>query len=92
MRMTQIFNESTDYLIFDKRSEKDQVSIADRELVQKLSEIDKLSEQDKAIVKELDTFIIKSRFQWLAAPRKPAFKHQRILQWQKTMHQVDKTR
>lgn len=43
-------------------------SIADRELVQKLSEIDKLSEQDKAIVKGvLDTFIIKSRFQRLAA-------------------------
>lgn len=68
VRMTQIFNVSADYLIFEERSDKDQSSIADRELVQKLSEIDKLSEQDKAIVKGvLDTFIIKSRFQRLAA-------------------------
>jgi transcriptional regulator with XRE-family HTH domain len=68
VRMTQIFNVSADFLIFEDRNEKDQSSIADRELVQKLSEIDKLSEQDKAIVKGvLDTFIVKSRFQRLAA-------------------------
>ena len=68
VRMTQIFNVSADFLIFEERNDTDQSSIADRELVQQLSEIDKLSEQDKAIVKGvLDTFIIKSRFQRLAA-------------------------
>jgi transcriptional regulator with XRE-family HTH domain len=68
VRMTQIFNVSADFMIFKEHSQKAQRSIADRELVQKLSEIDKLSEQDKAIVKGvLDTFIIKSRFQRLAA-------------------------
>lgn len=68
VRMTQIFNVSADFLIFEERNDTDQSSIADRELVQKLSEIDKLSEQNKAIVKGvLDTFIIKSRFQRLAA-------------------------
>lgn len=67
VRMTKVFNVSADYPIFKERSDKDQNSIAGRELVQKLSEIDKLSEQDKAIVKGgLDTFIIKSGFQRLA--------------------------
>jgi transcriptional regulator with XRE-family HTH domain len=67
IRMTEIFNVSADYLIFEKQKDKLQMNIADRELIQKLAEIDKLSEQDKALVKGiLDTFIIKNRFQRLA--------------------------
>ncbi|MGD8846624.1 MAG: helix-turn-helix transcriptional regulator [Desulfobacteraceae bacterium] len=68
IRLTQIFNVSADFLIFEDHDEKEQGAIADHELVQKMSEIDKLPEQDKAIVKGvLDAFIIKNRFQQLAA-------------------------
>jgi transcriptional regulator with XRE-family HTH domain len=67
IKLTEIFNVSADYLIFEKQNEKPQMNIADRELVQKLAEIGKLSENDKMLLKGvLDAFIIKNRFQRLA--------------------------
>ncbi|MCP4551338.1 MAG: helix-turn-helix transcriptional regulator [Bacteroidetes bacterium] len=68
IRMAKIFNVSIDYLVFNDRESTYSMDIADRELVQKITEIDKLSEQDKIIVKGvLDTFIVKNRFQRLAS-------------------------
>ena len=68
IRIAQLFNVSLDYLAFDDRDEDRRVQIGDRDLLEKLEAIDKLSETDKATVKAvLDTFIVKSRFQRLAA-------------------------
>ena len=45
------------------------MNIKDRELLRRFEEIDKLSEKDKGTIKEtLDTFILKNKFQSLAAP------------------------
>jgi len=41
----------------------------DRELLKRFEEIDKLNVKDKGAIKEiLDTFILKNKFQSLAAP------------------------
>jgi len=46
------------------------LNIKDRELLRRFEEIDKLSEKDKGTIKEiLDTFILKNKFQSLAAPK-----------------------
>jgi transcriptional regulator with XRE-family HTH domain len=67
VKIAKAFNVSLDYLALDEHVEQ-RTTIADRELVERLEAIDKLSEADKATVKAvLDTFIVKSRFQRLAA-------------------------
>ena len=67
IKIAKAFNVSLDYLALDEHVER-RTAIADRELVERLEAIDKLSEADKATVKAvLDTFIVKSRFQRLAA-------------------------
>jgi len=44
-------------------------NMKDRELLKRFEEIDKLNVKDKGTIKEiLDTFILKSKFQSLAAP------------------------
>lgn len=60
---------SLDYLAFDDRpGTKAGGQIADRELLEKLQAIDRLLEAEKATVKAvLDSFILKDRFQKLAA-------------------------
>jgi transcriptional regulator with XRE-family HTH domain len=69
IKVAELFNVSLDYLAFDNREDVRRVHIADRDLLQKLEELDKFSEQDKATIKAvLDTFILKNRFQKLAAP------------------------
>lgn len=68
IRIAEFFNVSLDYLAFDDRDDVRRVQIADRELVERLQALDQLSEQDRATVKGvLDAFILKHRFQRLAA-------------------------
>jgi transcriptional regulator with XRE-family HTH domain len=68
IRIAELFNVSLDYLVMDRSDEGQRVQISDRELLQKLTEIDQLPERDKATIKAvLDTFLIKHRFQKLAA-------------------------
>ena len=62
------FEVSLDYLARRAPNGGQRVNIADRDLVECLEKIDKLPEQDKVIIKGvLDTFIVKGRFQRLAA-------------------------
>ena len=66
--LADAFEVSLDYLAQRAEDRGLRVNIADRDLLDRLQEIDKLSEADKEIVKGvLDTFIVKSRFQRLAA-------------------------
>ena len=68
IKMAETFNVSLDYLAFDNREDLRRVQIGDRDLLQRLEELDKFPEQDKATIKAvLDTFILKNRFQKLAA-------------------------
>lgn len=69
IRMAKALNISLDYLVFDDRENVQMLTISDLELLEKFKEIEKLSLKDKNTIKAvLDTFIIKSRFQRLAAP------------------------
>ena len=68
IRMAEILGVSLDFLVFDNRSDSRQVNISDIELIELLEKIDQLSDKDKQTVKAvLDTFILKNRFQRLAA-------------------------
>lgn len=68
IKMAEALGVSLDYLAFEDRDASRRVDIADVELLEKLEAIDKLSDSDKQTVKAvLDTFIMKSRFQRLAA-------------------------
>jgi transcriptional regulator with XRE-family HTH domain len=68
IRMAQEFNCSLDYLAFENREDSARVSISDRDLLTKLEEIEKLPEQDRTTIKAvLETFLVKRRFQMLAA-------------------------
>ncbi len=68
IRVADLFNVSLDYLAFEDRDDSQQVQIADRDLLQKMEAIDQLTDADRNTVKAvLDTFIIKNRFQQLAA-------------------------
>ena len=67
-RMAELFNVSLDYIAFDNRQDPHIVPIADRELMQAVQLIDQLSAEDRATIKAvLNTFIVKNRFQRLAA-------------------------
>ncbi len=71
IRVADLFNVSLDYLAFEDRDDSQQVKIADRDLLQKMEAIDQLTDADRNTVKAvLDTFIIKNRFQQLAAVTK----------------------
>jgi len=68
IRLADIFDVSLDYLAFEAQGKSAKVDIKDRDLLRKFEQIDKLSDKDKGIIKEiLDTFILKNRFQDLAA-------------------------
>ena len=68
IRMAEVLGVSLDFLVFDNRSDTRQVNISDIELIELLEKIDQLSDKDKQTVKAvLDTFILKNRFQRLAA-------------------------
>jgi len=69
IRIARLFDVSLDYLAFDDRPDTQAGGqIADRELLEKLQAIDRLPEAEKATVKAvLDSFILKDRFQKLAA-------------------------
>jgi transcriptional regulator with XRE-family HTH domain len=67
IRVATLFDVSLDYLAFDDRNDARRVTVADRELLEKLEELDRLPEGDRATVKAvLDTFILKRRLQGLA--------------------------
>jgi len=69
IKLADIFDVSLDYLAFEAEGQSAKVNIKDRELLRRFEEIDKLSEKDKGTIKEiLDTFILKNKFQSLAAP------------------------
>ena len=69
IKLADIFDVSLDYLAFEVEGQSAKVNIKDRELLRRFEEIDKLSEKDKGTIKEtLDTFILKNKFQILAAP------------------------
>lgn len=71
IRLAEVFDVSLDYLALNGRTGVRGAEIADRELLEKLQAIDKLSEEDRATVKAvLDTFMLKGRFQELAAAGK----------------------
>lgn len=69
IRFAELYDCSLDYLAFDDRADTQAgTQIADRELLEKLRLVDRLSEEDKITVKAvLDSFILKDRFQKLAA-------------------------
>ena len=68
IRIAELFNVSLDYLVLDRKDDGRRAQIADRELLNKLEELDQLPDRDKATIKAvLDTFIVKHRFQKLAA-------------------------
>jgi transcriptional regulator with XRE-family HTH domain len=68
IRLAEVFDVSLDFLAFDDRDAGDRARLADRELLERFEQIDQLSETDRDTVKAvLDTFILKSRFQKLAA-------------------------
>jgi transcriptional regulator with XRE-family HTH domain len=72
IKLVDIFDVSLDYLAFEAEGQSAKVNnnIKDRELLRRFEEIDKLNEKDKGTIKEiLDTFILKNRFQSLAAPK-----------------------
>jgi transcriptional regulator with XRE-family HTH domain len=70
IKLADIFDVSLDYLAFEVEGQSAKVNIKDRELLRRFEEIDKLNEKDKGTIKEiLDTFILKNRFQSLAAPK-----------------------
>ncbi|OIP31342.1 MAG: hypothetical protein AUK47_22645 [Deltaproteobacteria bacterium CG2_30_63_29] len=66
--LADAFEVSLDYLAQRAEDQGPRANIGDLDLLERLQEIDKLSEADKELVKGvLDTFIVKSRFQRLAA-------------------------
>jgi len=68
IKFADIFDVSLDYLAFEAEDKPAKMDIKDRELLRKFEEIDKLSDKDKLTIKEiLDTFILKNKFQNLAA-------------------------
>ena len=68
IRAAELFNVSLDYLVMERSDDGRRVQISDRELLQKLEDLDQLPERDKATIKAvLDAFIVKHRFQKLAA-------------------------
>jgi transcriptional regulator with XRE-family HTH domain len=68
IRIAEIFNVSLDYLVLERSEAGRRPQMADRELLQKLEELDQLPERDRATIKAvLDTFLVKHRFQKLAA-------------------------
>ena len=68
IRIAEVFDVSLDFLAFDNRDDTQRVRLADRELIERFEQIDQLAETDRATIKAvLDTFILKSRFQRLAA-------------------------
>ena len=68
IKLADIFDVSLDYLAFEAEGQAAKVNIKDRELLRRFEDIDKLSEKDKGTIKEiLDTFILKNKFQSLAA-------------------------
>ena len=70
VKLAEIFNVSLDYLTFDVEGQSAKVNIKDRELLRRCEEVDKLNEKDKGIIKEImDSFILKNKFQSLAAPK-----------------------
>lgn len=70
IKLADIFDVSLDYLAFEAEGQSAKVNIKDRELLRRFEEIDKLNDKDKGTIKEiLDTFILKNRFQSLAAPK-----------------------
>ena len=69
IKLADIFDVSLDYLAFEVEGQLAKVNIKDWELLKGFEEIDKLSKKDKGTIKEiLDTFILKNKFQSLAAP------------------------
>ena len=69
IKLADIFDVSLDYLALEVEGQSAKANIKDRELLRRFEEIDKLSEKDKGTIKEtLDTFILKNKFQSLAAP------------------------
>ena len=60
---------SLDNLAFEVEGQPAKVNIKDREMLRRFEKIDKLSEKYKGTIKEiLDAFILKNKFQSLAAP------------------------
>ena len=69
IKLADIFDVSLNYLAFEAKGQAAKVNIKDRDLFRRFEEIDKFSEKDKGTIKEiLDTFILKNKFQSLAAP------------------------
>ncbi len=76
LRLATVFNVSTDELLFDSRGKSSAKNIADKELLQKIIEIDEFSSHERVLIKEiLDAFIIKNRFQRVAASSEQQNQH-----------------
>jgi transcriptional regulator with XRE-family HTH domain len=66
IRMSQVFDVSLDYLVFEAEGVESNIKVRDRELLQQFEQVDKLNDSDKKIVKELlDLVILKNKFQSL---------------------------
>ena len=64
IKMSEIFDVSLDYLVFEIEGINTNTKIKDRELLKQFETIDNLNEDDKRLVKELlNLVILKNQFQ-----------------------------
>lgn len=73
-KLAQVFNVSTDFLLFDDASETVRASIADRELLRQFERISQMGEREKAAIKTvLEGVIVKHEIErMLGVTRTPA--------------------
>ena len=73
IKMSEIFDVSLDYLVFEAEGINTNIKIKDRDLLKQFETIDNLSEIDKKIVKDiLNLVILKNQFQNLLSSTKTA--------------------
>ena len=64
IKMSETFNVSLDYLVFEVEGIDANIKIKDRDLLKQFEEIDNLNEKDRLLVRELlELVILKNRFQ-----------------------------
>ena len=57
-KLAEIFNVSTDYLLFDKIETSPAVKISDKELLEHFQEVDKMDEEKRVLVKRVISMAI----------------------------------
>lgn len=57
-KLADVFNVSTDYLLFDKIETSISVKISDKELLEQFQELDKMDEEKRALVKRVISMAI----------------------------------